>query len=93
MTHNELHQTICAELSATYQKKNAAYGDAFGQTYRKLGPISALTRIQDKNSRLVSLMTNPNIDDLGESIEDTLLDMANYCIMTVMEMRWQEAEE
>lgn len=38
-------------------------------------------------NRLCRLITNPQIDDLGESIEDTLKDMAAYCIMTIMAMK------
>jgi hypothetical protein len=36
---------------------------------------------------LCNLATNPDIDNLGESLEDTLRDMASYCIMTVMELK------
>ncbi len=82
----KLHAELCSRLNVIYGAKNRAYGDAFGETFRKLGPISALTRIQDKNNRLVQLMTNPDIDDLGEPVVDTLMDMANYCLMTVMEL-------
>jgi hypothetical protein len=35
---------------------------------------------------LCNLATNPNIDNLGESIEDTLKDLAAYSIMTLMEI-------
>ena len=76
---------ITEELTALYEKKNKAYGNAFSHTYERLGLISAVTRIDDKNNRLVNLCKNKNIDDLGESVEDTLRDMACYCIMTLME--------
>lgn len=55
-------------------------------TYNKLGIISAVTRISDKYNRLCNLATNPDIDNLGESLEDTLRDLASYAIMTVMEL-------
>ena len=80
---------IAEELSTLYEQKNKAYGDSFGSTYQKLGIISAVTRISDKYNRLCNLATNPDIDNLGESIEDTLRDMASYCIMTVMELQTQ----
>lgn len=80
---------IAEELSTLYKQKNKAYGDSFGSTYQKLGIISAVTRISDKYNRLCNLATNPDIDNLGESIEDTLRDMASYCIMTVMELQTQ----
>lgn len=81
----EKFKQITEELTALYDKKNKAYGNAFSQTYKQLGLVSAVTRINDKNNRLVNLCKNKNIDDLGESIDDTLRDMACYCIMTLME--------
>ncbi len=89
LTKAEQHAGICLELNETYKKKNSDYGDSFGGTYQKLGIISAVTRITDKVNRLTTLCTKPSAERqvLDESIEDTLLDTANYCIMTVMEMR------
>lgn len=81
----EKFKKITEELTALYNKKNAAYGDAFSHTYERLGLISAVTRINDKNNRLVNLAINKDIDNLNESIDDTLRDMACYCIMTLME--------
>lgn len=78
---------IANDLGELYEKKNAAYGNSFGETYQKLGIISAVTRISDKYNRLCNLATNPNIDNLGESLEDTLKDLASYAIMTLIELR------
>lgn len=82
------HAEICKELNEIYEKKNADYGNSFGETFDKLGIISAVTRISDKYNRLASLCTKPEEERQvkDESITDTLLDMANYCIMTVIEM-------
>lgn len=85
MNNVEHFKKIATELGELYEKKNKAYGNSFSNTYKKLGIISAVTRISDKYDRLCNLATNPDIDDLGESLEDTLRDMASYCIMTVME--------
>ena len=78
---------ITESLCNLYEKKNRAYGDSFGSTFQKLGIISAVTRISDKYNRLCNLATNPDIDNLGESIEDTLQDLASYCIMTLIELK------
>ena len=78
---------IANDLGELYEKKNAAYGNSFGETYQKLGIISAVTRISDKYNRLCNLATNPDIDNLGESLEDTLKDLASYAIMTLIELR------
>lgn len=59
---------IANDLGELYEKKNAAYGNSFGATYKRLGIISAVTRISDKYNRLCNLATNPNIDNLGESL-------------------------
>lgn len=83
---------IANELCDLYEKKNKAYGNSFGDTYKKLGIISAVTRISDKYNRLCNLATNPNIDNLGESIEDTLKDLAAYSIMTLTELRNRKEE-
>ena len=77
---------IGKELGDLYEKKNAAYGSSFSDTYNKLGIVSAVTRISDKFNRLCNLVKHPEIDDIDESLEDTLRDMASYCIMTVMAM-------
>lgn len=87
MNNVEKFQQVSAQLCKLYEAKNAAYGDSFSTTFKKLGLISAVTRISDKYNRLCNLATNPDIDNLGESLEDTLKDMASYCIMTVMELK------
>lgn len=82
------HLKITKSLNQLYDFKGRDYGDSFGETYQKLGIISAITRISDKYNRLMSLATKPEEERKvkDESIQDTLLDMANYCIMTVIEM-------
>lgn len=82
------HKLLCDQLNKTYEQKNHDYGNSFGETYKKLGIISAITRISDKYNRICSLATK-SADERkvkDESIKDTLLDLANYCIMTVIEM-------
>lgn len=86
MNNVEKFKKIATELGELYEVKDRAYGSSFADTYKKLGIISAVTRISDKYNRLCNLATNPDIDNLGESLEDTLRDMASYCIMTVMEL-------
>ena len=82
------HLEIAKSLNQLYDSKGSDYGDSFGETYHKLGIISALTRISDKYNRLISLVTKPEEERKvkDESIQDTLLDLSNYCIMTVIEM-------
>ena len=79
------HAGICKEMNEIYFAKNADYGDSFSETFNKLGLISAVTRISDKTNRLQSLCTREALVK-DESVRDTLLDLANYAIMTIIEM-------
>lgn len=85
MTKYEKHIKICEKLNEIYINKNHDYGDSFGETFRKLGIVSAVTRITDKTNRLQSLCKKEQkVND--ESIRDTLMDLANYAIMTIIEL-------
>lgn len=88
MTKVEQHKNICGVLNDIYTQKNADYGDSFGDTYNKLGIISAVTRLSDKYNRLASLCTKSEAERMvkDESIRDTLIDLANYAIMTIIEI-------
>ena len=81
----EQHAAICKTLNDIFVAKNADYGDSFSSLYKKLGLISAVTRISDKTNRLHSLCTRDALVK-EESVRDTLLDLANYAVMTVIEM-------
>lgn len=87
MTRVEQFRQIAEEITTLYEMKDRCYGNSFGETYEKLGIISAVTRISDKYNRLCNLAVNKDIDNLGESLEDTLKDMAAYCIMTIIAMK------
>ena len=85
---SQIHSDICKELNDIYTAKNHDYGDSFADTFKTLGPVSAVTRITDKCNRLQSLVTKPKDNQkVNESIEDTLMDLANYAIMTLMELK------
>ena len=91
-TKTERHSELCAELNDIYNRKNADYGDSFGDTFHKLGIISAVTRITDKVNRLQSLCVRAaRVPE--ESVKDTLLDLANYAIMTVIELERSDKSE
>lgn len=84
---------IAAEISLMYERKNTDYGDSFGRSVEKYGLISALTRISDKFNRLESLILNGEHTEVNdESLDDTLKDLAAYCIMTVVAREQQKAK-
>ncbi|WP_287786076.1 nucleotide modification associated domain-containing protein [Megamonas sp.] len=87
----ERFKEIALSLSDLYSKKNPVYGNSFERSLKKYGKISGLTRISDKFNRLEKIITNPDIETNDESLEDTLLDLASYCIM--MKMALENANE
>ena len=68
---------VTANMAETFAKKNHDYGNSFSETYRKLGVISATTRMLDKMNRIVSLVTKEQQKVNDESLRDTLIDLAN----------------
>lgn len=74
--------TITDELKDTYVKKNHDYGNSFDKSIDKFGLTAAVVRMSDKMERLSSLINKDAKVD--ESIRDTVMDLANYCIMTAM---------
>lgn len=74
-----------------YEKKNADYGDSFSKTYDEFGLTASAIRINDKTERFKKLIKQEaQVQD--ESIKDTLLDLANYAVLTLMEMSKREAQ-
>ena len=80
------HWEICEQLNQIYKSKNSDYGNSFSKQFEEYGLVSSAIRIEDKFLRFKNLIKNEaQVKD--ESIEDTLLDLANYAIMSVMELR------
>ena len=79
---------ICQDLMALHARKNKDYGNAADASYREFGLVSYVIRLNDKMNRLKSL-TKPGVEQevKGESIEDTLMDLAAYAIMAIESLR------
>lgn len=75
-------------MAETFARKRNDYGTTTTETFEKFGPISMLVRMHDKLGRLDNLLGNLSKDRLvaAESIEDTLLDLANYALITMLEI-------
>ncbi len=94
----QAHKKICSYLNDLYERKNHDYGDSFHQTYIEEGMAMARIRLGDKFNRFKTLSRGYDIQKgivkkVGEeqkvpdeSLRDTLLDLANYAIMTVLEL-------
>lgn len=83
---------ITNSLTKIYQAKNQDYGNSFEKSLYKFGLVASIIRLSDKMNRIESLsQTKAKVKD--ESIEDTLLDLANYAIMTVIWLRKSRVNE
>ena len=74
------------KLINIYAKKNHDYGDSFNEGCNELGVGYAFSRIFDKTKRFQTLAkgimnNNLSIEVQDETIEDTIMDLANYCMM------------
>lgn len=83
------HRAITDELTKTCVKKNTDYGNSYDKSLDEFGLVSGAIRMQDKINRLKQLTNNDSKVE-SESIEDTLMDLANYAILTVRWLREQE---
>ncbi len=69
------------ELVDLYARKNNDYGNSFDKGMDNIGMPYGVGRIYDKVGRLVNLTKHPNNQQVNESIDDTLKDLACYSIM------------
>ena len=89
-----LLKVITNEMLDLYEIKNKNYGDSFSKQFQEYGLTSVCIRLEDKLNRLKSLnkqiseakngIVDIDVDD--ESIKDTLIDLANYSVLAIMEI-------
>lgn len=84
------HRKILAEMADTFSKKNSDYGNAFEEILDDFGASYAVGRLKEKLKRLTQLVVSNKQEVKDESIEDTLLDMANYAVLTIMWLQKQK---
>ena len=66
-------------VGATDPWKNFREAERFGITPFK----GCLVRMSDKFIRIANLAQNPEAEQVGEKITDTLLDLANYALIAI----------
>ena len=89
---SEEFKSITSQMHDTYIKKNHDYGNSFGKSMDEFGIASAIIRMNDKLERLKTLSKKESMVK-DESVQDTLLDLANYAIMTVMYLKKHEDKD
>lgn len=93
LTKEAVHREVCEQIHTIWKQKNADYGDSFAKL-RERYPNFVCMRMFDKLNRVENLIKS-NVDPLvlDEKVEDTLLDIANYCIMEVVERKKEVQED
>lgn len=80
---------ITNNMFDTYKSKNKDYGDSFHKLFKECGMTYAYGHMAEKLERINSLRKN-EAKVKGESMKDSLYDLANYAILTIMELEKTE---
>ena len=89
-----LHKQLADSLNPTYRAKNTDYDDSVGKSITELGYVAVIARMEDKMNRSKRLLMNPDATpNVNETVEDTLLDLANYALMACTEYKLRTAAE
>ena len=76
-------------MNNVYERKNADYGDSFSKTFEKFGMMAVVVRLYDKVERISQISVNET-QVKEETEKDTLLDIANYAVMALVELSKRE---
>lgn len=78
-------KAITEKMYETFKNKRHDYGQSTTELFNEFGPITMYIKMYDKMSRFKNLMNNLDNYVKDESILDTLLDLANYALITILE--------
>ena len=91
MDNIEKFKKLTAEMAALYEEKNRNYGNSFDKSLDEDGLLVSKIRLGDKYNRFVSLLKQQSNGTNDENIKDTLIDLANYAIMSIIWMENQKS--
>ncbi len=80
---------ITDKMFETFKAKNHDYGSSFSNLFKECGMTYAYGHMAEKLERINSLRKN-EAKVKGESMKDSLYDLANYAILTIMELEKTE---
>ena len=80
------HGKLCDGLKNLYATKNADYGDSMHPLFEEFGLTAFIILLTIKLQRIKNLQGKEN-ERHYESLEDSLLDLANYALIAVTELR------
>lgn len=85
-----IHEDICNNIHNLYVNKNRDYGDSMHPLFEEYGLTAFLVMFSIKINRIKTLMNKREAK--YESLEDSLLDLANYALIAVTELRHKAKE-
>ena len=80
---------ITNKMYDTFKQKNTDYGNSFHKIFKECGMTYAYGHMAEKLGRINSLRKN-EAKVKGESMKDSLYDLANYAILTILELEKNE---
>lgn len=80
------YKKIVIDTMELCEKKNKDYGNATDKSFKQFGDVSYQVRCFDKWNRINTLLKNGKAE-VSESLEDSLLDLANYLFLWVTSRR------
>ena len=84
-TDADRFKEITDKMFETFKAKNHDYGSSFSNLFKECGMTYAYGHMAEKLERVKSLMKD-DAKVKGESMKDSLYDLANYAILTIMEL-------
>lgn len=79
------------KLLKTVVAKNKSYGNSFDKAVDQFGITAAILRIYDKVNRMETLLDGVENDVKDENIEDTMLDILGYLVLTLHYIQFKNA--
>lgn len=89
MTDADRFKRITEWMAETFKAKNHDYGNSFAKLFAKYGMKYALMHLEEKLNRIETLSEKEGLVK-QESINDSLMDAAYYCILTLIELEKQK---
>lgn len=86
----KIHGELCNKLKKLYETKNSDYGDIMHPLFEEYGLTAFNVLFDIKLNRIKSLQFKKGN---YESLEDSLLDLANYALIAVTELTDKKNEE
>lgn len=84
------HEKVCREINRVYEKKARDGDDSFHKMFLEWGLLMVPILLGDKYNSLCALSKDSDQRVSNEAIRDVLIELANFAIMTIIELDKEE---